>query len=261
MGETRQFECEERWSEGVPCQDSQAPSDPGLAAPLPPTAPLQQGPGAVVPDEQDDLLIWVVKGNLRHRINKCGLEIIQIEAATDCQRRLRQIASEQHIGEGKLARPTWANGAFVFVTQQHAAVIQERLEGWMQAEGRTFMSKYVFVSASLKDVVAQAMDRQEAPEGMTGKERFEWLKSGRIEEEIRIKAVRTMEEVERTSLRELAEFLQRDAAKRPPAAALAAATPGPAQATTPPKEKRHRGYLVLAHRVGRLALGLGRLAS
>ena len=145
---------------------------------------------------EDDILILTVNGNLRHRIDKCGIEIPQTEPATDCQRRLCRIAraSEQQLGEGKLARPEWAGGAFVFATKQHAALIQERLEGWMRAEGRIFMSKYVFISASLKEVLTQALHSREVPDGKTGREKKAWLKCGRIKEEIRIKAVRSFEE-------------------------------------------------------------------
>ena len=63
---------------------------------------------------------------------------------------------------------------FVFATKQHAALIQERLEGWMRAERRTFQSKYVFVSASLKEVLTQALHSKEVPDGITGKEKEEW---------------------------------------------------------------------------------------
>ena len=60
---------------------------------------------------------------------------------------------------------------------------------------------------------------------MTGREKSQWLKCGRIEEEIRIKALRSIEEVASTSLRELDETLQRDAAATKHTAAPADATP------------------------------------
>ena len=169
----------------------------------------QRAPAKCMEPAEDDILILTVTGNLRHRIDKCGIEIPQTEPATDCQRRLCRIAraSEQQLGEGKLARPDWAGGAFVFVTKHHAALIQERLEGWMRAERRTFQSKYVFVSASLKEVLTQALHSKEVPDGMTGKEKEQWLKCGKIKEEIRIKEVRNMEEVESTTLRELADTI------------------------------------------------------
>ena len=109
---------------------------------------------------EDDILILTVKGNLRHRIDKFGIEIPQTEPVTLCQRRLLRIACEQQLGdpEDKLARPGWAGGAFVFATKQHAALIQERLEGWMRAEGRILMSKYVIASASLTEVLTQAFN-------------------------------------------------------------------------------------------------------
>ena len=124
-----------------------------------------------------------VKGNLRHRIEKCGIEKRETEAATDCQRRLCQIAREQQLGEGKLARPDWAGGAFVFAAPSHAPLIQERLEGWMWAYGLTFLSKYVFVSASLRDVLKIALDSP-PPEDITAKDKFQWRRCGFIEEEI-----------------------------------------------------------------------------
>ena len=169
----------------------------------------QRAPVECMEPAEDDILILTVSGNLRHRIDKCGIEITDTASATDRQKRLCSIAwaSGRQLGEGTLARPDWACGAFVFVTKHHASLIQERLEGWMRVERRTFQSKYVFVSASLKGVLTQALHSREVPDGKVGREKEGWLKCGRIKEEIRIKAVRTMEEVEATSLRELADAI------------------------------------------------------
>ena len=73
--------------------------------------------------------------------------------------------------------------------------------------------------------MTQALCSQEVPDGMTGREKSQWLKCGRIEEEIRIKAVRSMEEVINTSLRELDETIRRDAAAKKHTAAPADAIP------------------------------------
>ena len=82
------------------------------------------------PDEDEHVWLLTVKGNLRHRIEKCGIEKPCHEEATDPQRRLREVATAQHF-EGKLGRPTWAKGAFVFVTVAHAASIQDAMQKWM----------------------------------------------------------------------------------------------------------------------------------
>ena len=170
-------------------------------------------------DDDDDILILTVKGNLRHRIEKCGIEKTHTRLS-DCQRRLCQIAREQQVGEDKLARPDWAGGAFVFAAQHHAPVIQERLEGWMRAQGRNFQSKYIFVSASLKDVLDTALDSP-APDGMNSKERLNWRRCGGIREEIRITTLKSVDEV----ARELDEALQRHAAATEHTAAPADASP------------------------------------
>ena len=110
------------------------------------------------PDEDEHVWLLTVKGNLRHRIEKCGIEKPCGEEVTDLQRRLREVATAQQF-EGKLGRPSWANGAFVFVTVAHAASIEDVMQEWMTKErpGEEMMSKYVIVSESLKDILLQAL--------------------------------------------------------------------------------------------------------
>ena len=109
------------------------------------------------PDEDEHVWLLTVKGNLRHRIEKCGIEKPCGEV-TDLQRRLREVATAQ-LFEGKLGRPDWAKGAFVFVTVAHAASIEDVMQEWMTEErpGEELMSKYVIVSESLKDILLQAL--------------------------------------------------------------------------------------------------------
>ena len=60
----------------------------------------------------DDNHVWVliVKGNLRHRIMKVGIEKLAHEELTGPQQRLREVVGAQR-SDGKPGRPDWAKGA------------------------------------------------------------------------------------------------------------------------------------------------------
>ena len=73
------------------------------------------------------VLLLVVKGNLRHRIEKLGTEKTD-EELNKPQFKLRRIVYEQTqphwYVEKAYERPQWANGAFVYLSQGHARVIE-----------------------------------------------------------------------------------------------------------------------------------------
>ena len=61
------------------------------------------------------------------------------------------------------------------------------------------MFKDIFVSKSLKDTLMQALNA-EPPEDLKRGQKWEWVRCGKIKEEVPIKITRTMEEVENTIL-------------------------------------------------------------
>ena len=63
-----------------------------------------------------------------------------------------------------------------------------------------FMSKYMFVSESLKDILMQALHAKPL-ESMNARVTFEWRRCGNSMEEVPIKIKKTMDEVENTSLK------------------------------------------------------------
>ena len=130
--------------------------------------------------EDKDGYVWLltVKGNLRHRIEKFGIELPCDAELTEPQSRLRKVAIAQQF-DGKLGRPNWANDAFVFVTVAHAASIQDTMQEWCTKEGNKLMSKYVIVSESLKDLVQKVLE-MEPPADKTGKEAFQFHRCGEI---------------------------------------------------------------------------------
>ena len=71
-----------------------------------------------------DVLLIVVKVNLRHRIEKLGIEKLESQL-TEGQQRLRAIAGLEKFGSCPPERPDWARGAFFYLSPQHAAKMQD----------------------------------------------------------------------------------------------------------------------------------------
>ena len=166
-------------------------------------------------DKDGYAYLLTVKGNLRHRIEKFGIELPCDAELTEPQSRLRKVAIAQQF-DGKLGRPDWANDAFVFVTVAHAASIQDTMQEWSAKEGKELMSKYVIVSESLEDLLLEVLSAQ-PPAGKTGKEAFQFNRSGEIDARatVRIKT-RSMDDVENTTLKELEAALEREVARKAP---------------------------------------------
>ena len=114
------------------------------------------------------LLVFKGKFNLRHRIEKLGTEKDESDL-NNMQLKLRRIAEQQTqpwwVVEKVYERPQWANGAFVYLSQGHARVI----ESVMRASGKVLQSKHVLVSPQYKILLKEVLDA--SPEG-PGREAF-----------------------------------------------------------------------------------------
>ena len=148
----------------------------------------------------------IVKGNLRHRIMKVGIEKLAHEELTGPQQRLREAVEAQQF-DGKPGRPDWAKGAFVFVTVAHAASIEDVMQEWQSKPGNELMSKHVIVSDSLKETLIEALNG-EPPASMTGKDAFQYRRGSEIAGETRIK-MKSMSDVEQR-LTELEAAIERE---------------------------------------------------
>ena len=149
---------------------------------------------AVTPiDEKEDVcdayydyvIKIVVKGNLKHRIEKLGTEKEEFEM-TAIQRILRRIAKEQVQTEwtwkenvGGYERPEWTNGAFVYLSKGHARKIKDVIE----RRQIVLQSKHLLVSPQYYQLVKDAL--QVTVEG-PGREAFLLRRAGVIDEEGRI---------------------------------------------------------------------------
>ena len=125
------------------------------------------------------VLLLVVKGNLRHRIEKLGTEKDEAEL-NNPQIKLRRIAEQQTqpwwIVEKVYERPQWANGAFVYLSQGHARVIENAI----RVSGKVLQSKHLLVSPQFKPLVKEVLEA--SPEG-PGREAFLMRRAGVIDGE------------------------------------------------------------------------------
>jgi len=131
-----------------------------------------------------DVWLLVVKGNLRHRIEKLGVEKADADLSQG-QRRLREAARLQNFGPGQAGepehpeRPAWANGAFVYLTPNHAAKICQAAE----VSGLQLQSKHVLVSEEYRALVKEVLAT--GPNG-PGREAFLLRRAGAVEREDRV---------------------------------------------------------------------------
>ena len=128
------------------------------------------------------VLLLVIKGNLRHRIEKLGTEKTDGEL-NNPQLKLRRIAYEQtqphwYI-EKAYERPQWANGAFVYLSQSHARQIEKAIRD----SGKTLQSKHLLLSPQFKPLVKEVLEAW--PDG-PGRETFLLRRAGVIAEEERV---------------------------------------------------------------------------
>ena len=130
-------------------------------------------------DAMGDVLLMVVKGNLRHRIEKLGIEKSESQL-TEGQHRLREIARLQKFGSCPPERPDWGRGAFFYLTPHHAAKIQDVTK----AKEIELASKHVLVSREYRMILKGVLEA--APAG-SGREAFLTRRAGVIETETVIK--------------------------------------------------------------------------
>ena len=135
----------------------------------------------------------VVKGNLRHRIDKLGTEKDKALLSED-QKALRAIAKAQQNRLESLAeiqdgtkdgesqaprprdeRPSWAAGAFVYCAKEHFAEVRQA----MKEQGVILQSKHILVSEVHQDLLRRVITLN--TEG-SGREAFLTRKSGAIEQ-------------------------------------------------------------------------------
>lgn len=128
------------------------------------------------------VLMLTVKGNLRHRIEKLGTEK-DVSELTEAQLKLRKIAQLQNLGGHSLTkfpeRPEWANGAFLYLTREHASEIIFALKD----NNIELQGKYILVSTEYKPIVDEVLKAQP---GGAGREAFLLRRAGVIEKEDRI---------------------------------------------------------------------------
>ena len=132
------------------------------------------------------VLLLVVKGNLRHRIEKLGTEKDEAEL-NDLQIKLRRIAEQQTLQwwvvEKCYERPHWANGAFVYLSPGHAQVIEHAVA----VSGKTLQSKHILVNPQFRPLVQEVLEA--TPEGPSGREVFLMRRAGMIEEVEKVELV------------------------------------------------------------------------
>ena len=131
----------------------------------------------------------VVKGNLRHRIDKLGTEKDKALLSED-QKALRAIAKAQQNrlesldgtkdGESQAPRPrderpSWAAGAFVYCAKEHFAEVRHA----MKEQGVILQSKHILVSEVHQDLLRRVLTM--SPEG-PGREAFLTRRAGAIEQ-------------------------------------------------------------------------------
>mmetsp|Transcript_1607 Transcript_1607/g.4146 ORF Transcript_1607/g.4146 Transcript_1607/m.4146 type:complete len:583 (+) Transcript_1607:84-1832(+) len=122
-----------------------------------------------------DVRVLVVKGNLRHRIQKLGIELPDDEL-TPQQRQLRQIANsipDEHVGPitkfASKARPDWCGGGFAFLTLDHGEWVPQIV----RAYGLQLQSKHIVVSSDFRDLLKDTLE--ETPVGAKGPGREAFL--------------------------------------------------------------------------------------
>ena len=126
----------------------------------------------------EHVLLLIVKGNLRHRVGKLGTELEE-DDLTPAQSKLRKIAKTQLWHCYPPERPSWANGAFLYLEPSHAHKIKDAV----QRNGVHLQSKHILVSPThYQDLLACLYAKQET----TGRESFLISRAGQIQTESKL---------------------------------------------------------------------------
>jgi len=118
----------------------------------------------------EQILLLVAKGNLRHRILKLGNETA-VQNLTRIQWDLFCITQEQWFGT---ARPEWAGGAFIYLSPDHALMIQDIVKKYHLK----LQSKHLVVSQTFRHIVEKALLEDF---GGKGRESFLLRRAGFVE--------------------------------------------------------------------------------
>jgi len=119
-----------------------------------------------------------LKGGLRHLVEKLGVESPEVNLNED-QKSLRRIAVMQNFCHDKPARPSWAKDAFVYVTVDDAA----NLEQAVKESGIELKSRHVLVSDDHLELLKAVIS---APAIGTGREAYQRGRAGAVASEVAV---------------------------------------------------------------------------
>mmetsp|Transcript_44404 Transcript_44404/g.105186 ORF Transcript_44404/g.105186 Transcript_44404/m.105186 type:complete len:766 (+) Transcript_44404:259-2556(+) len=130
--------------------------------------------------EGENVRVLVVKGNLKHRIQKLGLET-PYDQLTDAQKMLYEIANsipEEDLGpcSRDKARPDWCGGGFAFLTPEHGKVVPKLVKEFQIR----LQSKHVVVSYRYVDLLKEALEATPPNAFGPGREAFLTRRAGVI---------------------------------------------------------------------------------
>ena len=126
----------------------------------------------------EHVIIFVVKGNLKHRLLKLGVELHE-DDLTPAQKALRKIAHDQKFQSVPPERPSWAGGACLYLTEAHANQIQDQLK----RQGVSLQSKHIVVSPTHQTAVELCLS---AKPNRTGREAFLISRAGMVQTETKL---------------------------------------------------------------------------
>ena len=156
---------------------------------------------AYPPCPSNEVVVYTVKGNLAHRIDKLGTEKA-VELLSPDQRILRELAYHSFalfpdikygIHEPRMPhyeRPEWLGGAFMYLKEEHVCRIKDVLQ-WTWSQYSCGQSKYVLVSAEYIDVLKRVLGAELVPPHqdhteVPGRTRFLYTRAGCTKDGVRL---------------------------------------------------------------------------
>lgn len=120
----------------------------------------------------DSTWLLTFKGSSRHRLEQLGIGIAD-DRLSVAQQSLRRIAKKQNFDSSEPGRPTWANGACVFVTVGDAAEIQSAIA----ENGIDLQAHHVLVSGRYRELVEELL---QTPVGDSTRDKYQSSRKGAI---------------------------------------------------------------------------------
>ena len=111
------------------------------------------------------LKLLVAKGNLRHRIELLGAEK-DWRLLSRAQRELRDVAVAQNFSLERPERPSWANGAFIYVGAHYA----DEVHSVVEKRGVKLQSKHIVASNAIMPTVVAALSAPPLNPDLTSRE-------------------------------------------------------------------------------------------